>query len=89
MNHPLVTPERRKRILNNLLGKVHGKPIHKFVCDSCALNQAYLPVSPPESGNQNWLCGCCGHFGVGSTYDCIYGDWLYLWILDEEVRDRA
>ena len=83
----MIKPEHRKSAIQRLLAENDQPLFSAFVCDDCARFQSATITSPPESGAQSWLCAACGHFNIGSTYQCIRGEWLKLWIIDA-VADR-
>jgi hypothetical protein len=37
-----------------------------------------ITKSPNDSGSKGLLCDLCGHFGMGSFYQCKIGNWLIL-----------
>jgi hypothetical protein len=82
-----ITKERRLRLIGNSFGSAHGKPFRAFVCDNCCYDQSYQSKHIPDSGRESWMCSACGHNGIGSMYNCIYGDWLWVWIIDEVLEE--
>jgi len=79
----MITPERRTEVLPALIGRQVGEPARRFVCDECARFQGYPPKNMPDSGNKSWPCSACGHYGMGSYYRCVTGDWLRIWIAED------
>lgn len=47
-------------------------------CDHCCYKHGVRPKSPPDSGLSSWMCGVCGHYGIGSRMECEVGQWLNL-----------
>ena len=60
-----------------------GRMFFAFVCDDCARFQGMTAKYPPDSGAKSFLCAQCNHFNIGSTYQCVKGHWLRLWIVDD------
>lgn len=46
------------------------------VCDSCQYAQHKTMIRPSESAGKSVYCHVCGHLGIGSTVDCVKGEWL-------------
>ena len=44
-------------------------------CDRCVRAAGLTPRRPADSGRESWLCGICGHHGVGSSMECTVGYW--------------
>ena len=58
-----------------------GDIIRVHCCDNCVLGQGIQPKTPADSGVASRLCEVCGHLNIGSTMDCLVGDWLRLRVL--------
>lgn len=84
----MIKPERRKEILPTLIGRQVGGPVRHFVCDSCARFQGFMPKNIPDSGSRSCPCAACGHYGMGSYYQCVIGDWLKVWIAEDLLESR-
>ena len=54
----------------------HRDVVTRHCCDKCVREYGLETKSPPDSGELSRLCCLCGHYGIGSTMDCIPGDWL-------------
>ena len=78
----MISESHRLGSIKKIISATDQRPFRAFVCDDCARFQSATITSPPESGAQSWLCAACGHFNIGSTYQCIRGEWLKLWIID-------
>jgi hypothetical protein len=55
-----------------------GDIVSVHCCDKCARAAKVTPKAPADSGVASWLCGVCGHYGIGSQMTCEIGDWLRL-----------
>lgn len=84
----MITKEYRARAISKLLSENDQPLFSAFVCDGCARFQSASVTFPPESGARSFLCASCQHFNIGSTYKCIRGQWLKLWIVDDAAADR-
>lgn len=58
-----------------------GDTINIHCCDDCVRRQGLTPKRPSDSGASSWMCGVCGHLNIGSSMDCVIGDWLSLNIM--------
>lgn len=85
----MISPDRRKEIIPALIGRQVAGPVRMFICDSCARFQGYPSKRIPDSGNKSWLCQGCNHFNIGSYYQCVTGDWLKVWIVDDLLGNVA
>ena len=84
----MITKKYREKTISRLLSENDQPLFSAFVCDDCARFQSATAKCPPESGARSCFCASCQHFNIGSTYKCIRGQWLKLWIVDDAAADR-
>ena len=56
-----------------------GDTVTVHVCDDCQHGTGFRPPKhPADSRGATWPCSRCGHSGIGSTMECVIGNWLEL-----------
>jgi sulfur relay (sulfurtransferase) complex TusBCD TusD component (DsrE family) len=54
----------------------HGDKVTIHICNDCARRRGLKPKKPADSGVKSLYCGICEHYNIGSTAECVIGDWL-------------
>ena len=66
-----------------------GDHVYVYVCDDCQYRQQKTTIKPPASGIKSFPCHVCGHYGIGSTVECVISDWPSVKVLSSNYSQGS